>query len=421
MTITNRAITAQGITKRHSMVNVTRTAPLSYTLINMSRDRTYFFAVSGTSLYRSTDDTLGTFTLIHTFGSNVQGIIELYNGEVIVSLGSGAGFSSSVSYSTGWTASQTGATWSTPYTFQGDYIPSVWGFKNSNAASNGVVLVNTYGTKTATGLATTANNISAGCRVFLSTDSGVTFTKIFDLLEANGNAAPAPNAYGTHVHCASYDQEWDRIWVAYGDNTGSGTAVAGTNNLQLIYSDDHGATWNTVAIPANYSTCTGGFAQQFTTILCTHDNVILMPDGSPFAVCTIPKTSYRTLGTFRVGPMLVIDGGAGGANTNVQGIVGQSVFQAAGDDMPIFACFNQSGSGGTLSASRVMASSNGGNDWYEILYFAQAPTDSNRNFSDLNLIGPSINGKMYGGSTYTGIPTGTWSRSLVKADLISPA
>jgi hypothetical protein len=417
MTITNRAITTSALANRHSLANVTRTQ-LTYSIIGISKDRSLVFGALTTGLYQSSDDG-GTFTLIHTFPNNVRGIIELSNGEALVLC---HGSSSTCYGSSGWSTSKTGATWAATSTgaFAGDYVPTQWSFTQRSAGSNGVIVTNTYGAKTTTGAATLAANIGAGCKVFMSTDFGASFTKIWDILESNNgsNGVPAPNSNGNHVHCAIYDEEWDRIWISYGDAVGNGFLVSGNTKIQLVYSDDRGANWITLNLPTDYTQGAGG-GMQFTTIMCTHDAVLLLPDAVPFSVGVFPKIGPRQLGAFRVGPNLVSDTTQGGANSQSNSIIAQAVTQAFGTNMPLFAGMNQFGSGVyQLEKPRILASSNNGQDWYELLSFpkeAAGVTSVN-----ITLYGPTLNGKVIGQHSYRG-PSGTWTNgSMIRGDLINP-
>lgn len=66
--------------------------------------------------------------------------------------------------------------------------------------------------------------------VYLSTDSGTTWKKIF-----TGTIIGDPLMY--HLHDVCYDPYRNRIWLAVGDN----------NNANIFYTDDYGGSWKSVS------------------------------------------------------------------------------------------------------------------------------------------------------------------------------
>ena len=97
---------------------------------------------------------------------------------------------------------------------------------------------------------------SAARSLYLSQDFGETWSEIFDIFNP---PSPAAHKYGIglHLHAAAYDQEWNRIWLLTGDNTGDGiTTIGGSSYTQVWYSDDLGVTWN--ILPAELYITTQG-------------------------------------------------------------------------------------------------------------------------------------------------------------------
>lgn len=94
--------------------------------------------------------------------------------------------------------------------------------------------------------------------VILSTDGGKSFELI---LEAELYAV---NAANLHIHDVEYDPYAERIWVAVGDS----------GNTQIYWSDDLGASWETMAER-------GGVSPMVTQVVAFEDRVVFGTDSPP--------------------------------------------------------------------------------------------------------------------------------------------
>lgn len=108
------------------------------------------------------------------------------------------------------------------------------------------------------------SNKTRARRMWISQDFGETWTMAYDLL-----TSPAYKAGpGLHWHGCWYDEEDDRIWATYGDNTGSGILIKPTltAHTQIIYSDDRGATWQWWPVETYFPTTGSATDPQYTPI-----------------------------------------------------------------------------------------------------------------------------------------------------------
>lgn len=283
------------------------------TVLTLLKDRTTFIGCSGAKLQSSTNvdtATTPTWTDLHTFptanGQTVQCFTELPNGEALVTTNESAGATTvtHVYISSGWSVSKTAATWTdTLQTIggpaQANYCVHDW----SNAA-NGVVLISESGAQTLGGSANATADILKARRVWQSKDFGLTWALIFDIV-TYATAQGIPYPAGVHIHGVSYDQEWDRIWICYGDGTGDGKNVAGTGYAQVLYSDDGGTTWVKLATPPYWNN-SGQGAQTLQMILgVIFNNAIVFTTDltNPKAPLVIGKTGYRQMSEIHCGPL----------------------------------------------------------------------------------------------------------------------
>lgn len=94
--------------------------------------------------------------------------------------------------------------------------------KHGYAQFGSVILLSAYGDK---------ETMNPPREVYMSVDSGATFTKIFDKpIESMKD----PLQY--HIHDVEYDPFSSRIWIWVGDN----------DNTRLVYSDNLGGTWTEI-------------------------------------------------------------------------------------------------------------------------------------------------------------------------------
>lgn len=418
MTITTGAIGAlpAPVNNPYSFANEQRFASsLGISPITMSRDRTTIYGAvraGATGLYTINDQT-GVATLLNTLPNKVYGLVETYDGEVLCVCGNGG--TGYVYKSTGWSTNKATATWGSPVlTLPGgipfpDYSANRW-----SMGTNGVMVISEQGgqspTKpTATGdnaadnATAIANNAATAHRAYVTVNNGSTWTLLHDQLTQSPLLEPRL-IQGTHQHSWMYDQEWDRMWGNYGDGTGTGPALYGSGNLQLIYSDDWRnvltggtATWNTLPLLTEYPSTVSAEAQQFVGMLITSKAIIMGPDSVPFMQTIIPRTGYRTIGPIRRGAMLPITTGSN--------IIGKDIAWA-GPGFPAFSSFsiNNTIAGDTNNPSyaylpHLYATADEGLNWFEIW---RDPVKTRRTSDKVAAFGPTVNNKMVAATLDTG-------------------
>lgn len=141
------------------------------------------------------------------------------------------------------------------------------------------------------GVVSNANTIKAR-RMWLSQDFGETWTMVYDLLTSNAYKGGP----GVHWHGCCYDEENDRIWATYGDNTGSGNLLKPslTGYTQVIYSDDRGATWNWLAAETYFPNTGSGTDPQYTPVRRAKYAILFGGDAMRAAgTVLLGKSGYR--------------------------------------------------------------------------------------------------------------------------------
>jgi hypothetical protein len=270
----------------------------------MSADRTTLYGGVQTTLQKSVDEGV-TWTTIKTFSETIYGVRELANGELLVSLYSDGAAPGTLWLSANYPVLGAAATWTKVLTCGGDnanYISGGWGMSSYKV----IVVASEYGT--------TVTPTNAG-KVYLSTNSGVTWSTILDLTAVNG----------LHVHGSAYDPWWDAIWVTTGDTV---------TNRALRVSWDRGANWTVVA--------SGTAVTQSTGILPLPRAILFLTDGPTNGVHRIPRTVDRSISA----PVVAYAIDASALTT----YVGATPFQASGPDMPALLPFlAESGPGLILS------------------------------------------------------------------------
>lgn len=220
-------------------------------------------------------------------------------------------------------------------------------------------------------------------RLFLSEDFGDTWEQIFDIY----TTPDYKYGIGIHLHAAAYDEEWDRIWLLTGDNTGDGASISGyPTNTQVVYSDDRGATWNWLAADQYLEGM--GIEAQYTSINVYKHAIVLGTDAlkTPIAFTVIPKIGYRTMGESRFGGGLYLQG---------TGVVrlGRKAFSAS-NQYPTFFTYSI---GASTNDPVVLLSHDGGFTWTELWRetdFATRPLLSGACIR--GLFGPDVNNKLLG-------------------------
>jgi hypothetical protein len=403
-----RKITASRV-PNFELANATVSDAQGNRVCYMSRDRTTVFAfgAGGTSpqaktkLRQSTDDGV-TWTDVYNFPVNVMGMVELDDGEVLVSGQNASNIPGFLYKSSGWQTNRTTATWKLVLTTDGGYILPMWNLHARSIGSNGVVVVNTYGSQTGTGGPEQAQTINAGRYVYVSQDFGATWKKVFDIYTSTAAFQPA----GVHVHATAYDEEWDRIWLTLGDTTSSSwlTMRNGVStNFPVMYSDDRGATWQWLPAPAEWNS---GTVVQFTTVTVTKSALVFNTDGQPYGLSFFTRAGYRKLGSYHVAALL-----SGNTGTD---IIGRAITKAHGpENWPMLATFTTHSTNPKFNP-RIYISANDGLDFSELWV---DPTNLVVGSGFYYVVGPTVSGKILGDYIYTG-PSGTWVTAMLKADLI---
>lgn len=205
-------------------------------------------------------------------------------------------------------------------------------------------------TYTVTGGAIANDQDGKARRLYISTDFGETWSQIFDIY----TDPEYKYGLGLHLHAVVYDEEWDRIWVQTGDNTGDGLKVSGfPSKTQVCYSDDRGATWQW--LDGNQWQEGDGVGAQYTSIRIYKDNVVMGVDANAdFGLVVWPRVGYRQLGNPVFAPV---------ARVAQSGIfTAQMSAYSADDSMPVFSTYDTTLSG---IENPVFCSSDGGFTWHE--------------------------------------------------------
>lgn len=232
----------------------------------LSDDGVVIWGGHGSSVVQSTNDWL-TRTAVGdalTAPGPVKAVRPMQDGELLVGTGNSVAseYKSELWRSSGYDrANPSAATWAKVHEAGtlGARFDNPWGF----SVSGSIVVASEYGLR---------GNDGAR-RVYLSTNSGVTFAEVFDImttpLAVSGAPTPDENA---HIHSAAYDPHHagGRIWVTTGDSA----------NTATYYSDDLGSTWTLVA---------GSESWQATSILPLPDRVLLGSDANPDGVWRIER------------------------------------------------------------------------------------------------------------------------------------
>ena len=233
----------------------------------------------------------------------IESITEFDSGELLIL---SRGFTNMfIQRTTGWATNPATATYSAAFqtaagtTNGGAYFGHQW-----SAGSNCVVVAADSGSQNS------SSTDNGATKVYLSVDGGVSFTTILNLFTYAQNKGVTAN--GIHCHAVAYDQAWDRIWLCYGDDTGTGLSIAGVGNTQVLYSDDRGATWQ--ALPAfdawaSAAPATTGYGQRYN--IAINDNAIVFTADvtTPVGMMVMRRLGYRQLGNAEViGPQFGIGG-----------------------------------------------------------------------------------------------------------------
>lgn len=195
------------------------------------------YASNTNTLTKSTDWGV-RFTNVFTFGANIKRVAALENGNILVILNNGELY---LSQDGGLTFTINSTFPATAAKLPHDLFGVTY-YKN-------IVLFTPYAQ---------IPSGDPGKEVYLSTDSGLTFKRIFTLLSYTDIPAGM-----SHIHSATYDPWENIIWVCSGDG---GTAQ------MIFYSKDMGATWFK-------ATKQGYLENQSTVIIPLKDCVLFTSDA----------------------------------------------------------------------------------------------------------------------------------------------
>jgi hypothetical protein len=283
----------------------------------------------------------------------VRGVMETYDGELIVSVGGGDQLGPNTLYrSTGWTSNRAGVTFapvlSVPMANAG--IPQDWSFQPANMLPNGTIVINSYGSQVQAGGG--AANEQRAKFSYISFNHGATWADFQNLALINPTYTDPANVHwhGSFLHAAD-----NRVYFTFGDNNGQGDDIAGTGNVQIHYYNLDDNSTGFMPLPVGYSGFTAANSLQWTGIGAADDgSIILTPDAKPYGTMVWTRTGYRTYGN------LHWTFGNGDAHTIGTGVT----HQKAGK--PYFVGVGLAGDA-TLSASYpVIDVSSNGVDWQSL-------------------------------------------------------
>jgi len=368
--MTVQTIDPASIPVRFTNTYLTEVTTLStnYRLIGMSPDATKIYARGITTnpdnqktLYQSVDDG-DNWTTVNTFAFNIEGMTFLDNGEVIVVCQGGTASPGYLYKSTNWSPNPATATWTNVFQTQAGYIRSVWGMNQFCHAENYIVTCE-YGVQTDSG----TDQSAKATRVYWSEDAGNTWRVILDL------TVMFPGVVNLHCHAVAYDKKWDRIWFTYGDASGH----LASNKSLVMYSDDHGLTWDSFTVPTEW---TGAGTFQSTTIALTEEAIVLAPDGVPYSTKTLLREGYRKQGGSRLGAVWA-------GNTGAQGIAYCAFKSKHLSTAPMF--LTTQGASAQVQALILVNPLGKGAEWIEIF------RDTTNNTSTVHfIVGPTARGNV---------------------------
>lgn len=275
-------VTVSAATRELSAWSPTLTSrPVIDIVKTMSRSRLVGFNGSiASGELRFTRDDGATWQGMHTFPSALSHAWVLPNGELLAAVGTGTEPRSLWKSNDYTDQNPTAATWTKTLESSGPsiYFSSGWGY----SAHENIVLVAEYGPKTTADGAVT----SPARYVYLSLDSGDTWTTIFDLVTYLTTDRGLTTTHGQHVHGVAWDKWWDRIWVTFGDDTNG-----------MVFSDDLGKTWHTADWgPAQY----GSGQHQAVGIAPMRDCILLGSDSEPNGVWRVSRAPGKHSDTYAI-------------------------------------------------------------------------------------------------------------------------
>lgn len=243
--------------------------------LTMNREGTVIYASNGARVSQSTDEGKTWIDVGGVInGQMIQGIRVLDDGELIVTTSRDKtnNIKSKLYKSSNYSVKNPE---NTTYTEKLEMHNLDANFNNPWCLDNyyNIVLASDYG----------GHYLTGARYVYMSTDFGKTWERIFDQKEASETVEGAP-AYTTdaHVHTCHYDRYRDRIWVCVGDQ----------DNTATYYSDDMAKSWKLI------KGLTGKGVMQYTGITSYPEGVFFGSDRAPDGVYFWDETNPDTIEPF---------------------------------------------------------------------------------------------------------------------------
>lgn len=383
--------TASIVDRPVEYANATVTAAgSSRNIIGILNDKATFLLNGGSgtthTLYVSTDNG-ATSTIAKAFNDStyrVDGAVETPNGELLVSVQKSSAVSE-VWRSTGWvstnpTAATWAKVWSSRSTSTGVLVRVRWGLNQNTIAPSwskhsGAVFMSEYGPNSG-GSGAPTDPQDAAIRVYMSTDDGITWRTIFNLVDYAASVWPTESRF--HIHAVAYDPWFNRVLVSFGDGGNATTGHCG-----IVYSDNPEATAPTWTLVPSSSTSTS--REQVTTMIATEAGISCLSDGQPNGIRLLPRRKGRTYGA------LIESVLTEGYNV---GPIGSTLYRSGGltsphPGLPIFACMIESSSTGRLPGIFI---SYDGITWREFYRHGTATSGGAPGIE--RAFGPTVDGKI---------------------------
>lgn len=326
-----------------------------------------------------------TITSAEVFPKQIRDVRLLPSGRLLVAVADDGGVCDFYRSGTDWRTNPVNTVFTKVFT---STEVSVWpAYLYSGITDDGgtTVWAVLYGAKT---------NVSPGSsrgasKVLRSTDDGATWTVTFDLWDWLVARGKSPSTWGYHLHGVVYDPYWDRVWVSFGDSSGSN----GLNGV--VYSDDRGTTW--VTAYTNESIAALGYVgdRQGVGMWPMPGGLVIQNDGNPAYVYTLPRYGYRVMG----------DGGPASNTplirdaqkiTSLSGSpsIGGKPFQQSYPGAPLLLPVTQQATQSSgASLSRVIATGDGIR-FYDLFTDPGGPVNGFDGV--LTALGPTVSGKILG-------------------------
>lgn len=353
----------------------------------MSQDRTRGWNQNTASLSETRDDG-ATWTQINAkdgvnpfAGSMIESVVEMDNQELLITCQRGNTGLREV-----WVSSNmrnpASRTFTRTMVGRAPFIKFTGAWSISTHQS--IVLINEYGPKTPEWQGAPIAVGDNARYTYLSLDSGLTWSTIFDLNDLLTYLLPGPTYENQHLHGVAWDEYWDRIWVTFGD------AMGGLGSNGIVYSDDLGASWRVAHF---YSGTTP--PHQLVGIQPMPKCVLFYGDMGPDVVRIDRAEGKGKVGEYTT--PVAFNSTAGGKHL----CQGYMRVRRAGDDGPALASFGAEGATGPSFAIATM-------DGYKFTEIWRDSADNAAGYGARSIVGPTLRGKVIIGSNDQKV-TGMWS------------